>query len=183
MIHIADLIERCIKGDAKSQKELYDLLKGRLMGVCLRYNANQDEANDVFQEAMIRIFNNIHKAKGVENVLGWASRITTNVAIDFYRKNKARMMVSIDESEAAEFTSEEVNVIAQLELEEILNLIQMLPPNYRVVFNLYTIDGYSHKEIANQLDIAESTSRVLLTRAKRRMIQFLKKTEVKHVYG
>ncbi|MCE7991606.1 MAG: sigma-70 family RNA polymerase sigma factor [Roseivirga sp.] len=184
MTDISDLIEQCIKGDAKSQKELYDLLKGRLMGVCLRYNTNKEEANDVFQEAMIRIFNSIHRAGEVDNVMAWANRITCNVAIDFYKKKRARMMVSMDESETAEFTSDEVDVIGQMSAEEILKILHELPPNYRLVFNLYVIEGYSHKEIADQLEIAESTSRVLLTRAKRRMIELLKKTEVvKHVYG
>lgn len=184
MIAISDLIEQCIKGDSKSQKELYDLLKGRLMGVCLRYNSNQEEANDVFQEAMIRIFNNIHKAGKVDNVMAWANRITCNVAIDFYKKQRARMMVTMDESEKAEITSGEVDVIAQMSAVEILDVLQGLSPNYRLVFNLYVIEGYSHKEIAERLEMAESTSRVLLTRAKRRMIELLKKTEiVKHVYG
>lgn len=184
MTDITDLIEHCIKGDAKSQKELYDLLKGRLMGVCLRYNPSQEEANDVFQEAMIRIFNNIHKAGEVDNVMAWANRVTCNVAIDFYKKQRARMMVSMDESEAAEFSSDEIGVISQMGVAEILEILHQLSPNHRLVFNLYVIEGYSHKEIAEQLEMAESTSRVLLTRAKKRMIELLKKTEViKHVYG
>lgn len=184
MTDISRLIEKCAKGHSKSQRELYDLLKGRLMGVCLRYNAHEEEANDVFQEAMIRIFNNIHKARKVDNVMAWANRITCNVAIDFYKRKTARMMVSIDESEKAEFTYDEIDVIGQMSVEEILGILHELPPNYRLVFNLYVIEGYSHKEIADRLEMAESTSRVLLTRAKKRMIELLKKTEVvRHVYG
>ena len=179
-----DLVRRCIKGDSRSQKELYNLLKGRLMGVCLRFNPNQDEANDIFQEAMIRVFKNIKKARKVDSVIAWATRITSNVAIDMYRRKRAAVMVSLDDSQVAEFTSKELDAIRRLELEELLGLIQMLPPNYRIVFNLYLIDGYSHKEIASRLEIAESTSRALLTRAKRRMIELLKKTEpMSHVYG
>ncbi len=184
MADISDLIEKCARGHSKSQRKLYDLLKGRLMGICLRYNSNQDEANDVFQEAMIRIFHNIHKARKVDNVLAWASRITCNVAIDCYKKKRIGVMVSIDESDSTEFTDDDIDIIGQMSVEEILGILHELSPNYRLVFNLYVIEGYSHKEIADQLEIAESTSRVLLTRAKRRMIELLKKTEViKHVYG
>ena len=173
-----DLVEQCIAGDSKSQRALYDALKGRLFGICLRYLKNQEDANDAFQEAMIRLFKNIHRAKGIANFNGWVRTIITNAAIDAYKRKRSEMVVNIDESEVSNFTSDEVSAIEILETEEILNLLYQLPTNQMVSFNLYMIDGYSHKEIAEKLEIAESTSRVLLTRAKKGMIALLKKTEI-----
>ncbi len=185
MPKLTELIKRCARGEAKAQEAFYDLLKGRLMGVCMRYTKEQEDANDVFQEAMIRVFRNIKRIHEVDNVLAWATRIASNVAIDHYKKKRANMMVSIDESEEAmELSSEELSAIEALETAELLQIMQLLPQNYLVVLNLYMIDGYSHKEIANQLDIAVSTSRVLLTRAKRKMIELLKKIDTcEQVYG
>lgn len=154
------------------------------MGICLRYNRDQDEANDVFQETMIRVFKNIQQAQHVDNLMGWVTRIATNVAIDHHRKKRTDLMVNMDDNEVAELTSEEIGIIEMLETKEILRLIQQLPLNYSLVFNLYIIDGYSHKEISDQMGIAESTSRVILTRAKQRMAELLKKTEIRnYVYG
>lgn len=172
-----DLIERCIAGESKAQRELYDLLKGQLMGICIRYNRAREDAHDVFQEAMIRLFKNISQAKEVDNFEAWVRRITTNAAIDAYKKRKAYLHVSIDDAKVPEFVDMEVNAFERLKAEEIVALLHKIPDNQRLVFNLYVIDGYSHIEIATQLNMAESTSRVLLTRGKRNMIELLKKTE------
>ena len=172
-----DLIERCIAGESKSQRELYDLLKGRLMGICIRYNRAQEDAHDVFQEAMIRLFKNIEQAARVDSFEAWVRRITTNAAIDAYKKRKAHLHVSMDNEQVPDFADAEVNAFERLNAEEIIDLLHEIPDNQRIVFNLFVIDGYSHKEIAVKLEIAESTSRVLLTRSKRSMIELLKKTE------
>jgi RNA polymerase sigma factor (sigma-70 family) len=184
MNSVTHLIDQCAKGDSKSQEELYDLLKGRLMGVCLRYNRDQDEANDVFQETMIRVFRNTQQAKNVNNLMAWVTRIASNVAIDVHKRKRTEIMVNIEESEVGELTSNEIDIIETMKVKEILQLLGHLPPNYRLVFNLYIIDGYTHKEISDQLEIAESTSRVILTRAKRRLGELLKKTELSsYVHG
>ncbi len=184
MLEYKDLIERCIAGDSKSQRELYDMLKGRLMGICLRYNKMQEDANDVFQEAMIRLFKNIDQAANVSNFEAWVRRIATNSAIDAYKKRRSQLHVSLDNEDVPEFKDTDANAFEKLKAEEVVMLLQQLPDNQQIVFNLFTIDGYSHKEIAQRLDIAESTSRVLLTRGKRNMIELLKKTEVdEQFYG
>ncbi len=172
------LIHQCAQGNQKAQRRLYDQLKGKLLGVCCRYSHSADEAKDVFQEAMIKIFKNIEKAKEVANFYAWANRIIINTAIDTYKKNKAEMFVNLSESEMVQFSDEEANAMQKMEAAEILELLRKLPENQMLVFNLYMIEGHRHKKIASKLSIAESTSRVLLTRAKRKIVEMIKKTEV-----
>lgn len=183
MQDLTDLIDQCIEGDRKAQRELYDYLKGRLMGICKRYHANQEDCNDVFQESMVRLFKNLNKAKEANDFNAWTSRITINVAIDAYKRRKKNEMVALEESEAWQFSADDLSALEKMNAEDVVVLLHELPENQRITFNMF-IDGYSHKEIAGELGIVESSSRTLLTRAKKRMVVLLKKRESEEgVYG
>ena len=129
MTELSHLIERCKKGDSRSQRELYDLLKEKLMGVCYRYSQSEEDARDAFQETMIRVFKDINNLTEIKNVVGWVNRIARNVAIDSFRKSKTEMIVNIDDSEVIQFSSEELSALEVLEGLEIIDLIKKLPYN------------------------------------------------------
>lgn len=172
------LITDCTAGNHRAQRALYDLIKGRMMGVCQRYCRDAAEAEDVFQEGMIRLFANLDKVREVENFFGWARRIVVNKAIDNYKKRRSDMLISLEDQETNQFTAEDFSVLDEMSAAEIIALLHELPENQMVVFNMYVVDGYAHKEIATILNIQESSSRTLLTRAKKGMIALLKKTEI-----
>lgn len=171
------ILEQCIAGERKAQRVLFQELRGKLMGICYRYSNNTDDAQDIFQEVMIKIFQNIERGTEMDNFLGWAGRITINTAIDYYKKNRASLFVELDNAVDFYFSDDQITIFQSMENDEILQLLATLPENQRIVFNLYIIEGYSHKEIANKLSLAESTSRALLTRAKQKLVALLKKRE------
>ena len=178
MADLKKLITQCSKGDSRAQRSLYDLLKGRMMGICLRYCKDHEEAQDIFQEAMIRLFKNMDKALKVDNFEAWARRIVINRAIDYYNKRNADRLISLEDSEAGQFSQDDVTVLDELGAGEIISLVRELPENQMLVFNLYVVDGYAHKEIAEKLRIQESSSRTLLARAKKGLVSMLQKLEV-----
>lgn len=144
-----------------------------MKGICLRYVASEDDAEDILQEAFIRAFRSLkqYKPEG-GNLGGWIRTITVNTAIENYRKNKTRQHHysehSLDQQEAVND-----EIIAQIELKELLSIIQQLPDGYRMVFNLYAIEGYTHKEISANLGISEGTSKSQFSRAKKLLQQMI----------
>ena len=158
------LIEACVKEDANAQHELYTSMAPQLMGICLRYAKNIHEAEDILQEGFVKVFQKYKKYNFQGSWEGWVRRIVINTAIDYLRKQKHyHYQLSIETGESLSVSTQEID---NLELEYLYQLIQELPPGYRLVFNLYAIEGYSHKEIGQQLDISESTSRSQYTRAR-----------------
>lgn len=160
------IVKACISGDAIAQKKFYDLFAKKMMGVCLRYSANADEAQDVLQDGFIKVFNKLPDFVNKGSLEGWVRRIMVNTALDQYRKNKKYQQdVEIDnvsyKLENNDFTIEQINA------QDLLKIIQSIPEGYRVVFNLFAIEGYSHKEIAEQLGVTESTSKSQFSRAKK----------------
>ncbi|MEM6630943.1 MAG: sigma-70 family RNA polymerase sigma factor [Bacteroidota bacterium] len=163
------LIHACMQEDAHAQHELFTRMSPMLMGICMRYAQNLPEAEDILQEGFIKIFQKIKKYNFQGSWEGWVRRIMINTAIDYLRKQKAyRYQLSIEEGAGNHIEAQEID---QLELEYLYQVIQELPPGYRLVFNLYAIEGYSHKEIAQQLGISESTSRSQYTRARAILIK------------
>ena len=158
------LIEECKKNDAKAQAELYKIFAPKLYGVCLKYCSNKSLADDLFQEAFITIFNKIHQFEHKGSFEGWTKRITINTVLQHFKKQKFHQEINdnliVDEVEEFEIENESLN------LNYLLELIQELPNQYRLVFNLYVLDGYSHSEIAEALKISEGTSKSNLSRAK-----------------
>ena len=156
------LIKSCMKQNSKAQKELYNLYKDTLFVLCLKYCANDADAEDNLQNAFIEIFTNIKRFDNKGSFEGWMKRITINKAIDSYKKNY--QLLSIQEDFIQDTTIDENEL--GFSLEYILSLIQELPNQYRLVFCLYELDDYSHPEIASMLSISESTSKSNLHRAK-----------------
>jgi RNA polymerase sigma factor (sigma-70 family) len=162
------LIRKCLEGNSRAQKELFDHFSGKMYYVCLRYACDQVEAQDMLQEGFIRLFTNLDSFKGKGSFEGWARRIFVHTAIKYYhRMRKHNGNVTIDHAYAHDVRA---TAISELGEKELLGLVQSLPNGYRVVFNMYAIEGFSHKEIAETLGIKESTSRSQLVKA-RNMLQ------------
>lgn len=158
------LIKKCIKRNPAAQRELYQRFSPSLMAVCYRYARNRDEAEDMLQEGFIKIFQKLDKYTNKGSFEGWMRRIVVNTAIDMIRKSKHQLKETDIENAVGEEVSDDA--IDSLELEYLYQLIQELPSGYRMVFNMYAIEGYSHREIGEKLSISESTSRSQYTRAR-----------------
>lgn len=160
----SDLIDGCIRGDRQMQRALYDRFASKMYGVCLRYTGNTNDADDVLQEGFIKVYNNLHKFRREGSFEGWVRRIFINTCIEHFRKK----VKSYNISEVHENTVEDDDITAldTLAAKDLVNIINELSPGYKTVFNLYVVEGYSHKEIAEILDISEGTSKSQLARAK-----------------
>lgn len=167
-----DIIRACSRKERWAQQVLYEQFYSPLMAVCLRYANSDDEAMDILHESFIKIFRSIRKYKPGTSLGAWMRRITVNTAIDYYRRNARRRTEDIDQ--AFDLSSKDADALSQCTEQEILAAIQKLTPAYRTVFNLYVIEGYSHKEIADQLEITESTSRSNLVKARGKLQEMLK---------
>ena len=163
-----ELIAGCIRGDRQSQVELFRQYSGKLLAVCVRYTRHRMEAEDVLQDAFIKIFKNLEKFEGKGSFEGWMRRIVVNTALKNYNKSSyQKEKIGLEDYQE---NALDPDVLASLHEEEILKVIGQLPEGYKAVFNLYVIEGYSHREIADQLEIQESTSRSQLVKA-RKMLQ------------
>lgn len=161
-MELKKLIKRCKQNDIASQKLLYEMFADVLFSISLKYSRSYSEAEDNLQDAFIMIFEKIHQFKHKGSFEGWLKRITVNMCLQRYRKQKVFEIVSEEALKAEEVYVEEDNYSLQF----LLSCIQGLPDRYRMVFNLYTLDGFSHKEIAEKLKISEGTSKSNLSRAK-----------------
>lgn len=159
-----NIVEGCLQNDPRAQRRLYEMYASKMLAVCYRYSRDREEAEDILQEGFIKIFNNIHRYGFEGSFEGWMRRIFVNTAIDAIRKNKSLMLETPINDNISESFAEDA--IDNLEVEYLMNLVQSLPTGYRLVFNLYAIEGYSHAEIGEKLNITESTSRSQYTRAK-----------------
>jgi len=160
-----ELIERCLAKDQKAQEALYKRFASKMYSVCLRYARNTLEADDLLQEGFIRVFTFLKDYRGQGSMEGWVRKTFVNTAINYYnQRSKDHAEVNIDKSEADQAISEDA--IDKLSVDELLKLIQELPEGYRLVFNLYVMEGYSHQEISGMLHITESTSKSQLSRAR-----------------
>ena len=160
------LIEGCKQHNPKAQKALYDTYARKMMSVCLRYVSNWETAEDLLQEGFIKVFSAIGSFEGSGSFEGWMRRIFVNTALEYLRKNDIlKESVEIDNTEVLQEV--DYSAIERISADELMELIAELPPGFRTVFNMFVIEGYSHKEIGDALGITESTSRSQLTRAKR----------------
>lgn len=153
------------ENDKKAQKSFYQQLSPKMYGVCLRYASNTDDAADIMQEGFIRIFNHIKDFRGEGSFEGWVRRTMVNTAINYYRKSIKRG-ISTDLKQLKEKADETPFVIDRMAADELLELIKKLPDGYRTVFNLNIIEGFTHKEIGEMLNISENTSKSQLSRAR-----------------
>ena len=170
------LVKGCIDGDLVSQKKLYERFSKKMMGVCLRYADNYEDAQDILQEGLIKVFKNIHGFKGSGSLEGWIRKIIINTALAAYRtSNPLRLSKGMEELEV--IPGLDGDIIGSISANDLLNVIRKLPSGYRIVFNLFAIEGYSHKEIAVQLNITESTSKSQYSRARKFLQKIIQSEE------
>lgn len=163
--NLIQIIDGCQKADRKAQQALYALLASKLMAVCTRFTFSRTEAQDCLQESFIKIFSSIKNYEPSGSFEGWARTITINTTLTYLRKNKKYKFDESIENKDFQFYST-TNSDDKLNEKDILEIINKLPLAYKSVFNLFAIDGYSHAEIANMLEMNESTSRTYLLRAR-----------------
>lgn len=160
----SDLIKGCISGDRRMQELLYKKFSPKMYAICLRYAGNTDDAQDLLQEGFIKVYKNLDKFRSEGSFEGWMRRVFVNTSIEHFRRKVN--LNSITENEEKGIEDNTWNALDSLAEKDILQLIQELSNGYRTVFNLYVVEGYSHKEIGDMLGISEGTSKSQLARAK-----------------
>ena len=159
------LIESCIKGDRAAQKVLYDRLAPRMFPVCIRYVGERELAEDVLQDGFVTLFTHLDSYKGEGSFEGWARKIfVTTALMELRRKDALKMSDELDVVRGMK--SETVSQLQNIGYKDLMNLITQLPPGFRTVFNLYAVEGFTHKDIGEMLGISETTSRTQLSRAR-----------------
>ncbi|MFN3404431.1 MAG: RNA polymerase sigma factor [Cytophagaceae bacterium] len=172
MTDIEELIQHCKSGNREAQKILYNKFSRLVMGICYRYSRSRPDAEDIFQEVFVKIFTNLHQYSGNGSFEGWIRRIAVNTSIKYVQRDTFRVSVEIDpeDDNLVDFSS----AVEKLSANELLDLINELPEGYRLVFNLYAIEGYTHKEIGEMLSISEGTSKSQFFHAKKVLQTVLK---------
>jgi RNA polymerase sigma-70 factor (ECF subfamily) len=161
----ATLIKECVKGNAKAQRFLFEKFAPKMLTVCIRYAKNKSDAEDVLQDAFIKVFNKISEFKNEGSLEGWIRRIMVNTSLDQIRKNSK--FSNDTDLEAVSYKLENNDfTFENLVSEDLLKLINSMPNGYRIVFNMFAIEGYSHQEIASTLGVTENTSKSQYLRAR-----------------
>lgn len=172
-IEESDLVAACQAREERAFRLLYNHYAPLLMSMAMRYTSRSEEAEDILQESFIKIFKSIEQFKPEGSFEGWIKRILVNTAINhFHKQNRLRERSSSLE-EAAIFQNEDADAIDQLSAEELIDQVRQLPEGYRLVFNMYVIEGYDHQEIAKMLNISTGTSRSQLAKAKKKLKETL----------
>lgn len=160
------LIAECVKGNAKAQKLLFDKYASKMLAVCMRYFSNKMEAEDVFQEGFVKVFKNIGDFKNLGSFEGWIRRIFIHAALDELRKHKDFLVESDVQDIPHQLSPLNNRADNQLLADDLMKMVMALPDGYRTIFNMFALEGYSHKEIAELLNISENTSKSQYFRAK-----------------
>jgi len=161
------IVEGCVNSDAEARKTLYDKYSGAMYSICLRYANNNDDAQDIFQQSFYLIYLKISQLKNPDALSGWIKRIFINTALEFNRKNIQLKVVNKDDDFQYNEISIDNDALDDISTQEITSYIQKLPKGCREVFNLYVIDGFSHKEIAEKLEVTVGTSKSQLFEARK----------------
>jgi len=165
--NINTLLEGCLQGHRESQKLLYQKFYNYGMSISLRYANNRDEASEILNDGFMKIFSNLKKFDMTRPFKPWLSKIMVNTAIDHYHKQQR--VIQAEQMQDAKDESDTEKILSGISYQEVIGLLQRLPPSYRTVFNLYAIEGYTHDEIANLLNIATGTSKSNLFKAKEQL--------------
>jgi RNA polymerase sigma factor (sigma-70 family) len=174
LLSLDDIIKGCTEGKRQAQEELYGMFAAKMYSVCLRYSRDQDEAKDNLQDGFIKVYSNIRQFKGSGSLEGWVRRIMVNTALQKYRGHY--QLYALNDGETKAYNIPVENVMEAMGEKELLDMIRELPPRYKLVFNMYAIEGYSHREISEMLDITEGTSKSNLSRARDILQEKLKRT-------
>ena len=173
------IVKGCKAGKAKYQQILYELYYGKMLSLCLRYTQTRDEAKDVLHDGYVKVFKSIKNFQGKGSLEGWVRKIMVNTAINYYHKSKKISTSSYlddDFQGAGALEMHEDEIIAKLSYDDIIKFVRMLPPAYKTVFNLYVIEGYNHREIAEMLGISEGTSKSNLAKARMKLQKKIQET-------
>lgn len=161
---LEQLIKDCVAGKQRALAQLYHMFSAKMYGVCLRYAKDATEAEDNLQEGFIKVFNNLKTFRNEGSLEGWIRRIMINVSLEKLRKQQ--LLYPVEDVAVFDTVNYSDDVIAKISAEDLLKLVQELPPRYRLVFNLYAIEGLSHQEIAEEMSITQGTSKSNLARAR-----------------
>ena len=176
MKDLKEIIKKCSSGDVRAQAMLYELFAPSMFGVCLRYSKDNTEAEDSLQDGFIKVFKYIGGFRHEGSFEGWIRRIMVNVSLEKYRKQK--LMYPVEDIGTYQLTNYTDDILAKISADELVELIQDLTPRYRMVFNLYVMEGMSHQEISKEMNISKGTSKSNLARA-RQVLQ----SKVKELYS
>ncbi len=167
------LINGCKRNEPGAQREMYRLWAPKMLAICFRYIKDRSEAESVMTGGFLKIFDKINQFSGEGSFEGWMRRIMVNESLSYLRQQKHAFMMVDEEEAGREISYEEAD--QQLQADDLMAMIRLLPDGYRTVFNLYAIEGFSHKEIAEKLEISESTSKSQLSRARNLLQQYIAK--------
>lgn len=182
-----ELVKLCMSDNRLAQQAIYQRYSHAMMGVCSRYAKSKEDAKDVFQDGFIKVFTKLETFKGESMLATWMTKIFVNTALTFLRKgiNKYSFLDIdevfdlVDEDDEISFDTDEITFMDNLTAEEAMRLVQFLPDKYRLIINMYCLDGYNHKQIADALQISEGTSKSQLSRARKMLITMIqKKTKI-----
>lgn len=174
----SDLIKGCIAKDRKMQELLYRRYSPKMYAVCLRYSNNSDDAQDLLQDGFVKVFKSLENYRGDGSFEGWMRRIFVNTSIAYFRR--ALTVTPITETQETTIENDEWDALDNFAEKDIIKLIQQLSPGYRQVFNMYVIEGYSHKEISEIMGIGEGTSKSQLARAKKALREWAEIKKLKN---
>ncbi len=170
--HIDEIVQGCKENQAKWQRMLYNLFAQKMMGICMRYCKNEELAKDAMQEGFVKVFNHIQNFKEESKVETWMTRIMINTTLNHLRRDKKYLFIE-DNENVSNYVDSQFDVsadsIQKLSHAELINMLQEIPEGYRIVFNMYAIEGYTHKEIGETLGINEGTSKSQLNRARKHL--------------
>ena len=175
------MVAGCLEGDRVAQKELYKTYARKMMSICMRYAHGREQAQDILQDGFVKVFQQVGHFRGEGPLGGWIARTMVNTALDHLRRNKP-FDHSLDLTEAEHLHAEDEHVLSGMTTDELMGLIQSLPPGYRTVFNLFAIEGYPHKDIGDMLGISENTSKSQFMKARAYLRRLLPK-EAAELYG
>jgi len=175
-----ELVKACLKKDELACKQLYDLNKRKMFGLCLRYANNREDAKDILQDGFLRVYRDLHYYKGNGSLEGWIRKVILNTALDYIREKKKKGYL-LDIEDYSNRMSYEMSQpdFERGRPEGLVKMMQQLPLGFRTVLNLYIIEGFSHAQIAEKLNISEGTSKSQLNRAKKKMKEMLQKSLIK----
>lgn len=185
MEDLKNIIEECVSGNVRAQETLYRMLAPKMFGVCLRYSKDSTEAEDNLQEGFIKVFTYIKNFRHEGSLEGWVRKIMVNVSLEKFRKH--HVMHPVEDMSVYESQNYSNDIIEKITANELIELIQELPPRYRMVFNLFVMEGMNHKEISEEMKITEGTSKSNLARArdilKRKVTDLYGETETSKNYS
>ncbi len=169
---LQEVLAGCLRNHGASQKQLFEQYYGFVKSICLRYSSNRDEADEMLNDGFMKVFTKLSYYDAGHSFEAWLKTVVVRTCIDYYRKHQAK--VGFVDVEEVHYLADDEAILDKIGKEEILELVQKLPPSYRAVFSLYVVEGYSHAEIAEQLGINEGTSRSNLVKARVKLQEWVK---------